>query len=59
MKYGINANGSKYYNHQINNAFQIIELLKLIKVIEYVSKTNIVTNYFIIKLNNFNKNYIK
>ena len=52
IKYRINPSCSKYFNHKINDGFQIIELLKLLKVIKCMSKTNIVTNYFIANLNN-------
>ena len=50
-KYGINPSCSEYYNHQINDSFQILELLKLIKVIKCASKSNIVTNYITNTLN--------
>ena len=53
MKYGINPSCSQYFNHQINDIFQAIEVFKLIKVIKCISKNNIVTNYLLTILNTF------
>ena len=53
LKFGITPKCSKFYNHQISDSFQIIEILKLIKIIKCISRTNIATNYIIKKLNSF------
>ena len=53
LKYGITSQCSEFYNHEINDSFQVIELLKLIKMMKCISRTNIVTNYFLNELNAF------
>ena len=53
QKYGITANCSEFYNHQINDGFQIIEIIKLIKIFKCISRTNIVTNYILNELNSY------
>ena len=42
---------SKYYDHEINDRYQIFEMLKLMKLIKCVSNNNIITNYLINNLN--------
>ena len=44
-------NCTKYYNHVINDRYQMIELLKLVKLIKCTSSNNIVSNYIIGELN--------
>ena len=53
LKYGITKTCSNYYNHQINDYFQIFEILKLIKVFKCVSRTNVSTNYLLNILNSY------
>ena len=53
LKYGITKTCSKYYNHKINDYFQIFEILKLIKVFKCVSRTNVSTNYLLNILNSY------
>ena len=53
LKYGITKTCSYYYNHQINDYFQIFEILKLIKVFKCVSRTNVTTNYLSNILNSY------
>ena len=53
VKYGITKNCSNYYNHQINDFFQIFEILKLIKVFKCVSRSNVSTNYILNLLNSY------
>jgi len=42
---------TKYYNHVINDRYQMLELLKLVKIIKCFSNNNIVSNYIIHELN--------
>ena len=44
-------NCTKYYNHVINDKYQMIELLKLVKLIKCISSNNIVSNYITGELN--------
>jgi hypothetical protein len=53
IKYGINPQCSKFYNHEITDSFQIVEILKLIKMMKCISRNNIVTNYLLNELNTF------
>ena len=53
LKHGITVTCSEYYNHQINDTFQILEVLKLIKILKCISRNNIVTNYILNELNYF------
>ena len=53
QKYGISPNCSEFYNHQINDGFQVIEILKLFKILKCISRTNIVTNYILNELNSY------
>ena len=52
-KYGTIVECSELYNHQINDGFQILEVLKLIKMLKCMSRTNIVTNYILNESINF------
>jgi len=45
------VNCTKYYNHIINDKYQILELLKLVKLIKCFSKNNLVSNYISLELN--------
>ena len=47
----ISINCTKYYNHVINDKHQILELLKLVKLIKCLSNNNIVSNYISLELN--------
>ena len=42
---------TKYFDHKINDRYQMIELLKLIKLMKCISNNNIVANYIINELN--------
>ena len=54
LKYGATIGCSKYYNHKINDRFQILELLKLIKIFKCLSRrNNITTNYILNKLSDY------
>ena len=53
LKHGITMICSNYYNHQINDFFQIIEIFKLIKVFKCISRTNVATNYILNVLNSY------
>ena len=53
LKYGKNPNCSDLYNHQINDWFQILEILKLIKAIKCIDRTNVFTNLILNQLNVF------
>ena len=53
LNYGIDPKCSEYYDHKIKDWFQLVELLKLIKVFKCLSRNNIVTNYILRQLNEF------
>ena len=52
-KLNVSLTCSKYYNHEINDIYQVIELLKIIKLIKYFTDNNIIINLLINALNQF------
>ena len=53
VKYGITKSCSNYYNHQINDFFQVFEILKLVKAFKCISRSNVSTNYILNILNSY------
>ena len=52
-KLNVSISCSKYYNHKINDIYQLIELLKIIKLIKCFTDNNILINFILNSLNQF------
>ena len=42
---------TKYYNHEIHDRYQILDLFKLVKLMKCISNNNIISNYILNNLN--------